>query len=97
MLQGIKKNVHSRTSNRGQLKNEGDWTKDCIIKMLYQTFKMSSQRVLGQMMDFPLTLHHIFHKNETIWKKKRVVSYIDSSQKPFRYTYAGNNFTWIEL
>ena len=43
----------------------------------------------GLMMDFPLTLHHIFHKNETLFGKKQVFSILDGSKELHRYTYAG--------
>jgi hypothetical protein len=49
---------------------------------------MDSTTVPGEMMDFHLTLHHIFHKNETLHSHKEVVSVLDKDHV-HRYTYAG--------
>eukprot|EP01119_Soliformovum_irregulare_P025822 TRINITY_DN9656_c2_g1_i2.p1 TRINITY_DN9656_c2_g1~~TRINITY_DN9656_c2_g1_i2.p1 ORF type:complete len:425 (-),score=110.58 TRINITY_DN9656_c2_g1_i2:409-1683(-) len=41
----------------------------------------------GQMMNFPLTMQHAFHKNETLHAKKPIISYLDP-QKPVRILYS---------
>ena len=44
--------------------------------------------LLGEMMDFPLTIHHLFHKNETLHAYGEVTSVLDSGVH--KYTYKGN-------
>ena len=49
---------------------------------------VKANTVNGEMMDFDLTLHHIFHKNETLHSQKEVISVLDK-EHVHRYTYEG--------
>jgi fatty-acyl-CoA synthase len=56
----------------------------------------SSNRTYGQMMSFPLTLHHIFNMNARFHRNKQVVSVMDqpaeSPHPSFRHRYTYGDF-----
>jgi hypothetical protein len=46
-----------------------------------------AEDLLGEMMDYPLTLHHMFKKNASLYTSKTVTSFMDGEEH--NYTYGG--------